>query len=206
VTSSLDHGSLRQNMSSRPFTNQENPNAKIDTNSATHRGVVTPRCPRLIQHERIHDDVDASQDNSESAHEVKPPTGPIRDPSQALTWDPPERCASLRIRRPQHRILPVVPRVVETQHSERTDQEPCRPSVNVGDHTHRILEFTLPDDSDERVIDFAARIRLGDNDSDNAAVQQIRQTIIDNCGEGQRRRATLRELLADALEHDTIPG
>ena len=68
----------------------------------------------------------------------------------------------------------------------------------------RVIEITLSDDSDEHVIDFAARVSLGGNDADNAAVQQVREIIIDNCGENQRRRATLREILAGALEHDMV--
>lgn len=68
----------------------------------------------------------------------------------------------------------------------------------------RVIEITLSDNSDEHVVDFAARVSLGDNDADNAAVQQVREIIIDNCGENQRRRATLREILAGALEHDMV--
>lgn len=72
-----------------------------------------------------------------------------------------------------------------------------------------VIEFSLPDDSDKHVVDVAARSSLGDEDADNATVQQVRQTIIDNCGENRRRRATLRQIPTGALEHDMvsqIPG
>lgn len=78
------------------------------------------------------------------------------------------------------------------------------PDSTIRSAIDRIIQFTLPDNSDANVIDFAARLRLGDNDADNSVVQQVREIIVDNCGENQRRRATLRQTLAVALEHDMV--